>query len=74
MTLKPRTSKVAADKLVKTIRRKTRQTGIVTLSLPGRERTAALEFLGDAGRSFPCIERFEAMVANCLCGTAAGRN
>jgi len=48
--------------------------GVVTLTSPVRERPAVTDFSGDAGRNFPCIECFDAMVANCLCGSAAGWN
>ncbi|MGV1898617.1 MULTISPECIES: hypothetical protein [Rhizobium/Agrobacterium group] len=34
----------------------------------------ALGFSGGASRAIPGIEGFEAMVANCLCGSAAGWN
>nr|WP_234903543.1 hypothetical protein [Agrobacterium vitis] len=50
------------------------QMGVVTLSFSGGERPATAEFSGDAGRNFPCAESFEAMVANCLCGTMDGWN
>ncbi|BCH62281.1 hypothetical protein RvVAR0630_pl04230 (plasmid) [Agrobacterium vitis] len=48
--------------------------GVVTLSFPCREWVEVLGFSGDASRNFPCVESFEAMVANCLCGSAAGWN
>lgn len=38
------------------------------------ERPAVRGFSGDTGRNFPCIESFEPMVANCLCGAAAEWN
>ncbi|WP_210251540.1 hypothetical protein, partial [Brucella tritici] len=33
------------------------------------ERPGARRYSGETGRNFPCIESFEAMVANCVCGS-----
>ncbi len=38
------------------------------------ERPGARRYSGETGRNFPCIESFEAMVANCVCGSATRWN